>query len=123
MYIFGGRTDEEFLPGLPARDMSMSIGTGNDNDNSNDGTRTTTTTRTTRTILGSRMEIGVAISQDGAHWSRVEGGSGEFEYDTISLLYYKRIYIALLLCCSIFFILVVSYVIPRGVIDSSSVLL
>lgn len=26
-----------------------------------------------RVIKGSRMEIGVAVSQDGAHWSRVEG--------------------------------------------------
>ena len=26
-------------------------------------------------IIGSKMEIGVAISQDGAHWSRVEGDS------------------------------------------------
>ena len=28
-----------------------------------------------RTIKGSKLEIGVAVSQDGAHWSRIEGPS------------------------------------------------
>lgn len=47
MYIFGGSRDE------------VSI----------------TTNDITQSVTGLKMEIGVAVSQDGAHWSRVEGDS------------------------------------------------
>eukprot|EP01041_Mallomonas_annulata_P002397 gene2397-4649_t len=48
MYIFGGNQDTVELTDKDGR---------------------------TNTVRGSKMEIGVAVSQDGAHWSRVEGPS------------------------------------------------
>jgi len=46
MYIFGGNGESLTLPGPPERK-----------------------------VKGSKIEVGIAVSQDGAHWSRIEGPS------------------------------------------------
>ncbi|RYH32753.1 hypothetical protein EON65_00195 [archaeon] len=48
MYTFGGNAERSFLPGPDQKNVQL---------------------------MGAKMEIGVAVSQDGAHWSRLEGPS------------------------------------------------